>query len=57
MRQHERREYVTAEIFEELVALKADLRVAAKQWKKRCPFTGRLYRESATNLVTKSESI
>lgn len=39
-----------AEIFEELVALKAALGVAAKQWKKRCPFTERLYRESATKI-------
>jgi hypothetical protein len=37
-----------AEIFEDLVALKADLGVAAKQWKRRCPFTERLYRQSAT---------
>ena len=39
-----------AEIFEELLALKAELGVAAKKWKKRCPFTERLHRESATKL-------
>jgi hypothetical protein len=36
-----------AEIFEELLALKTDLSVAAKKWKKHCSFTERLYRESA----------
>lgn len=36
-----------AEIFEELLALKADLSVAAKKWKKHCSFTECLYRESA----------
>jgi hypothetical protein len=39
-----------AEIFEELEALKTDLSVAAKKWKKHCSFTGRLYRQSATKI-------
>jgi hypothetical protein len=39
-----------AEIFEELLALNAELGVAGKKWKKHCSFTERLYRESATKL-------
>jgi hypothetical protein len=39
-----------AQLFEELLALKADLAAAAKRWRRHCPATERLYRRSATTI-------
>lgn len=38
------------QLFEALLALKADLSAAAKRWRRHCPTTERLYRGSAAKL-------
>lgn len=41
-----------AEIFDDLLTLRADLLKAAKYWKKRCTVTAQLFQSSAKKLST-----